>query len=76
MDESTHNQVLEAAELINQKIDEHQQQYHVDVKDALAMCALELATLNSQLQLQAKEWNQAQQELDTLRFTLQHVESL
>jgi len=76
VDESTHQQVLEATDMINQKIEEHQQQYQVDVKDALAMCALELATINSQLQLQASEWNQAQKELDTLRFTLRHVDSL
>ncbi|MCX6189322.1 MAG: cell division protein ZapA [Bacteroidetes bacterium] len=76
VDESTHNEVLQAAESINQKILQHQQQFKVDVKDALAMCALEFATLNCQLQKTAHEWHQVQTEIDALHFTLQSAESI
>ncbi len=76
VDESTHNEVLAAVELINQKIQQHQHQFKVDVKDALAMCALEFATHNGQLQKVALEWEQAQTEIDTLHTTLQSAESI
>ena len=76
VDENTHGEVQLAANAINQKIQDHQQQFKVDVKDALAMCALEFATLNSQLQKQAKEWQQAQTEIEALHFTLQNAETL
>lgn len=76
VDESTHQEVQDAANTINQKIQDHQQQFKVDVKDALAMCALEFATMNSQLQKQAQEWQQAQTEITSLHFTLQNAENL
>jgi cell division protein ZapA (FtsZ GTPase activity inhibitor) len=76
VDENTHQEVMHAAESINQKIQQHQQQFKVDVKDALAMCALEFATLNTQLQKQAKEWQQAQSEIEALHFTLQSADNL
>jgi hypothetical protein len=76
VDESTQQEVVHAAETINQKILQHQQQFKVDVKDALAMCALEFATLNSQLQSQAKEWQEAQAEIEALHFTLHNAESI
>ena len=76
VDESTHQEVQDAANTINQKIQDHQQQFKVDVKDALAMCALEFATMNNQLQKQAKEWQQAQTEITSLHFTLQNAENL
>ena len=50
VDDSKHEEVLKAADTINQKIQKHQEQFKVDVKDALAMCALEYATQNTQLQ--------------------------
>ncbi len=76
VDENTHDEVLQAAESINQKIQQHQQQFKVDVKDALAMCALEFATLNSQLQKSTQEWHQAQTEIDALHFALQSAENI
>ncbi len=75
VDESTYDEVLQAAASINQKIQQHQQQFKVDVKDALAMCALEYAAQNSQLQKQSQELQNAQTEIDALLFTLQTAES-
>ncbi len=76
VDESAQQEVHHAAETINQKIQQHQQDFKVDLKDALAMCALEFATLNSQLQKQAREWQQASTAIEALHFTLQNAESL
>ncbi len=76
VDQDTHDQVLEAAAMINQKIEEHQQQFKVDEKDALAMCSLELATLNSQLQRQAQEWQHAHNEIEAIHATLQNAETI
>lgn len=76
VDDSAHTEVLQAAESINQKIQQHQDQFKVDVKDALAMCALEYATLNSQLQKASQEWQKVQTEIDALHFTLQSADSL
>jgi len=76
VEENVQKEVLEAAELINQKIQQHQQHFQVDLKDALSMCALEFASLNVQLQKQARDWQQAQTEIEALQFTLQSAESI
>ncbi len=67
-DESSVKQVVE---LINQKISEFEKNYGVkDKKDVLAMVTLQLV---SQL---AKEKNQAQKELSTLKLALEDVEQM
>lgn len=63
--------VKQAVELINQKISEFERNYGVkDKKDVLSMVTLQLV---SQL---AKEKNQAQEELSTLRLVLEDVEHM
>ena len=63
--------VKQAVELINQKISEFERNYGVkDKKDVMAMVALQLV---SQL---AKEKNQAEKELSTLRLVLEDVEHM
>ena len=63
--------VKQAVKLINQKISEFERNYGVkDKKDVLSMVTLQLV---SQL---AKEKNQAQEELSTLRLVLEDVEHM
>lgn len=63
--------VKQAVELINQKISEFEKNYGVkDKKDVLAMVTLQLV---SQL---AKEKNQAEEELSTLKLALEDVEQM
>ncbi|MES2761091.1 MAG: cell division protein ZapA [Bacteroidota bacterium] len=63
--------VKQAVELINQKISEFERNYEVkDKKDVIAMVTLQLV---SQL---AKEKNQAEQELSTLKLVLEDVEQM
>ena len=63
--------VKQAVEIINQKIAEFERNYGVkDKKDVLSMVTLQLV---SQL---AKEKNQAQEELSTLRLVLEDVEHM
>lgn len=64
-------EVKDAAELINQKITHHQQQFKVDVKDALAMCALEFVTQHLQWQKQSAQWETAEKGIDHLLDRLQ-----
>jgi cell division protein ZapA len=63
--------VKQAVKLINQKISEFEINYGVkDKKDVMAMVTLQLV---SQL---AKEKNQAEQELSTLKLVLEDVEQM
>ena len=63
--------VKQAVKLINQKISEFERNYWVkDKKDVMAMVTLQLV---SQL---AKEKNQAEQELSTLKLVLEDVEQM
>lgn len=63
--------VKQAVELINHKISEFERNYGVkDKKDVMAMVALQLV---SQL---AKEKNQAEKELSTLKLVLEDVEQM
>jgi cell division protein ZapA len=58
--------VKKAAAIINQKIKKHQEQFNVEVKDALAMCALEFVTQNMQLQQKEGEWQTAGESLNSV----------
>ena len=63
--------VKQAVELINQKISELEKNYGIkDKKDVMAMVTLQLV---SQL---AKEKNQAEKELSTLKLVLEDVEHM
>ena len=63
--------IKEAVKLINQKIAEFEKNYGIkDKKDVMAMVTLQLV---SQL---AKEKNQAEQELSTLKLVLEDVEQM
>ena len=63
--------VKQAVEIINQKIAEFEKNYGVkDKKDVITMVTLQLV---SQL---AKEKNQAEQELSTLKLVLEDVEQM
>ena len=74
MEEGSQKDVTQAAALINQKIKQHQEQFKVDVKDALAMCALEYITQTMQLQKQAGELKTAGQGIDSVYRLLQNTE--
>jgi cell division protein ZapA (FtsZ GTPase activity inhibitor) len=74
VEDGSQHDVKQAAAIINQKIKQHQEQYKVEVKDALAMCALEFVTQNMQLQQKDGEWQSAGKSLDTVYQLLRNTE--
>jgi cell division protein ZapA (FtsZ GTPase activity inhibitor) len=66
--------VIQAAALINQKIKQYQDQFKVDAKDALSMCALEYITQTLQLQKEAGDWEAANGRIDIIHHALRGTE--
>jgi cell division protein ZapA len=74
VEDGSQNDVKQAAAIINQKIKQHQDQFKVELKDALAMCALEFVTQNMQLQKKEGELETASTGIDSVYQLLRNSE--